>query len=99
MTGDSRFRYHGVPKIIRTDREPWNNFSDDELSAVLRSGLQWGATGRSEKELGYNTEDRVTFEKVCDRHFWQPFANYIRNARINLNIRQVNLPELSQLRT
>lgn len=75
MTGKSRLQYHGVPKIIPTEIENWNDFSD--------------ANSYSADEL---TEkfNHITLSRVENRAFWASFARYIGQARVNLNVRQVN---------
>lgn len=83
MTGTSRLQYHGVPKIIRSNNESWNNFSDTDKE------------GDSVDRKLIENHDLVTFCKVKNHAYWAPFARYISQARINLNVRQVNFHEAS----
>ncbi|KAK7601103.1 hypothetical protein V9T40_008544 [Parthenolecanium corni] len=75
MTGKSRLQYHGVPKIIPTEMENWNDFSDAD---------SYSADELTEK---FN---HITLSRVENRAFWASFARYIGQARVNLNVRQVN---------
>lgn len=77
----SRLRYHGVPRIIQSSNEPWscfqNNSSADQSIHI--------------PELNCTTYP-ITCTNLNDREFYMPFANYVKNARININVRQVLLP-------
>lgn len=41
MTGPSRLCYHGIPRIIKCDREPWdeNVVRDDTLGKIYEENL------------------------------------------------------------
>lgn len=80
MTAVSRLQYHGVPKIILSENKNWNDFSDVD---------QKPADALIEKC------NHVTFSKVKNPNYWAPFARYIGQARVNLNVRQVNFHDIT----
>ncbi|KAH8420205.1 hypothetical protein KR009_007323 [Drosophila setifemur] len=45
-----------------------------------------------EPVLGSNLLDSDLFQRVGDSNFWEPFDNYIKDSRININVRQVLSP-------
>ena len=83
MTGGSRLRYHGVPKIMRAAFQPWN------MSEPLNSKKTCFTPGVDDSTIPYEDESRITMNQVQEHEFWQPFDEYINEARINLNVRQV----------
>lgn len=89
MTGGSRLRYHGVPKIMRAKSQPWS-ISQFQNSEPVKSKNTFFTLGVSNVTMPYENETRVSMNQVQDHEFWQPFSEYINEARINLNVRQVN---------
>lgn len=88
MTGGSRLRYHGVPKIIRAHSQPWNEPTvPDAISFNPKNDLT--CMKKTENETPYEDEYRVTMNEVQEEEFWRPFNEFISEARINLNVRQV----------
>ncbi|EZA61237.1 Alkylated DNA repair protein alkB-like protein [Ooceraea biroi] len=63
MSGSSRLRYHGVPKILPASKTPWDDNEPDSHESSM-----------------YNLED------------WRKARDYIAEARINMNVRQVLEP-------
>ncbi|KAF7990725.1 hypothetical protein HCN44_000530 [Aphidius gifuensis] len=59
MSGESRLRYHGVPKILRDENLNWKQDNPDEANIFV------------------------------DSDDWNKASDYIDDARININIRQV----------
>ena len=80
MFGDSRLRYHGVPRILRSTKDPWNSFQPSEEQYVNLSAFI--------PELSCDTYP-VTCKNLTDRDLWAPFSNYVNMSRININVRQV----------
>lgn len=60
MSGDSRLRYHGVPKILSAQTLPWEY---------------------EQKDIGG--------QKLWENDDWNKAKQYIAEARINMNVRQV----------
>ena len=109
MSGVSRLCYHGIPRILSTDKMPWNDM-DTQSECIQRS--------RCDRSATYDAEDRgsteglrketnlasfppcYSFEIIyscVEDCFWEPFGNYLRTSRINMNVRQVLLPGVKSL--
>lgn len=71
MSRESRLCYHGVPKILPADDEPWNKKMLCEYPFA---------------DYGLNKD---LISRCRDDSFWQPYQEYIKTSRININIRQV----------
>ncbi|XKL66078.1 hypothetical protein PGB90_009498 [Kerria lacca] len=102
MVGNSRFSYHGVPKIIRSRYEYWNDFTENDANKnfiIKNESLHNQNTNKHVEYIAYGGFERVTMEKVANTEYWRPFASYIKNARINLNIRQVFFPETDNVKS
>lgn len=85
MVGNSRFRYHGVPRIISAKRQPWKEllYHDNyKKCPVIEDDYRVEGTP-------YDGANRVTWDFVQHEKFWLPFDKYLNGARINLNVRQV----------
>jgi alkylated DNA repair protein alkB family protein 1 len=108
MSGVSRLCYHGVPRILSTDKMPWNDV-DIESECPQRSrdcsatcdAEDRGSTEDLRKKTNlasfppcYSFEIIHSCVKDC---FWKPFGNYLRTSRINMNVRQVLLPGVKSL--
>lgn len=89
MTGTSRLRYHGVPRIIQARSQPWNVPEEgDEDSTNLKNKSTKVAAERCNNNP-YEDRTCVTMDQIRKQEFWKPFDVYIREARININVRQV----------
>ncbi|KRF77779.1 uncharacterized protein Dvir_GJ25837 [Drosophila virilis] len=75
MSRESRLCYHAVPRVMKTQKEPWNDF----LTIP-----QWKS-----KEFFNNSMNFELYDQVTDTCFWMPFNRYIADSRININVRQV----------
>ena len=109
MSGVSRLCYHGVPRILSTDKMPWNDV-DTVSECPQRSccdrlatcdAEDRGSTERLRKETNlasippyYSSE---IIHSYMENSFWEPFGNYLRTSRINMNVRQVLLPGVKSL--
>ncbi|KAH8286829.1 hypothetical protein KR018_000723 [Drosophila ironensis] len=51
----------------------------------------------SEPMNGESIIDQELFNQVGDSNFWQSYANYMTESRININVRQVLKPGITQL--
>lgn len=65
---------------MHTSNDPWNNFQENSDQSIYIP------------ELSCNTYP-ITCKNLNDRDFWTPFVNYVENSRININVRQVLLPD------
>ncbi|XP_065208730.1 nucleic acid dioxygenase ALKBH1 [Planococcus citri] len=88
MFGDSRLRYHGVPRILRASRDPWNNFQHQQ---------QYVNQSISVPELSCGTYPITSNNLIADADSWAPFSNYLNDSRININVRQVLSPNQTSL--
>lgn len=97
MSKESRLSYHAVPRILKTDVE-WINKpfgtndvgSDDdsnESDDILKNHGK-----RKKLDVPVSCDDRVQrdiWENCTDKKWWRPYADYIADCRININVRQV----------
>ncbi|XP_037937015.1 nucleic acid dioxygenase ALKBH1 [Teleopsis dalmanni] len=86
MSQEARLCYHAVPRIMKTQKEPWN-----ENIAPNCAYLPNGKKVKTDFLLD-PTEWNINatlFEKVIDETFWMPYRNYLNDSRININVRQV----------
>ncbi|KAH8293381.1 hypothetical protein KR044_011160, partial [Drosophila immigrans] len=86
MSEASRLCYHAVPRVMKSDQEPWNN-AESEYGTVLKAK-------QNNDDVIINTKlndslDAALFDKVKDDLFWDPFNHFIHESRINMNVRQV----------
>lgn len=88
MSGASRLCYHGVPRILSSDQVPWNDV--DLESECLQ---------RKEKNLASfpSCLSSEIIHSCAEDCFWEPFGNYLRTSRINMNVRQVLHPGVESL--
>ena len=109
MSGVSRLCYHGVPCILYADKMPWNDV-DTESERPQRSHCDRsatcdaedrGSTERPRKETNLASfPPCYSFEIIhscVENSFWEPFGNYLRTSRINMNVRQVLHPGIKSL--
>lgn len=92
MSKESRLCYHAVPKIFKANDTPWNvEFHEDLPSDSEDTNLsEDNAIKRRKTDPNIeNMLDRQLWRSCCDRNFWIDFENYIKDCRININVRQV----------
>lgn len=101
MSKESRLCYHAVPKIMKTDiawvNAPLNeaeqtghctNDRDDDSDAEVTHRKKRRLAIPSDKD--YNDAfDGHLWNSITNTDVWQPFADYITDCRINMNVRQV----------
>jgi hypothetical protein len=108
MSGVSRLCYHGIPRILSTDETPWNVVDPKEEHMQRNCDLSvkydtedYGSANGLQKET-----DLISFPSYfsseiinsCgENYFWEPFGNYLRTSRINMNVRQVLQPGMKSL--
>lgn len=73
MAKESRLVYHAVPKVFKATEEPWNQVGHGNFNFL----------NLSEKI------DRGVLEICSNEESWSKFDNYLKDCRINLNVRQV----------
>lgn len=109
MSGVSRLCYHGIPRILSTDRMPWN-VADSKAECIQRNCFDYSVMDDTE-DYGSATrlrkETNSTFfpsyfsseiiNSCAENYFWEPFGNYLRTSRINMNVRQVLQPAMKSL--
>lgn len=77
MSKEARLCYHAVPKILPAKFSSWN----EELQPV--------GTIPDFKYISNPKEMIESLNRNADNIEWRPFQNYIAEARINMNVRQV----------
>jgi alkylated DNA repair protein alkB family protein 1 len=109
MSGGSRLCYHGIPRILPTDKMPWNDVDFvSDCSQKSRCGHSAtcdeedrGSTEGLRKETNMASfPSCYSFEIIhscVGNNFWEPFENYLRTSRINMNVRQVLHPGAKSL--
>lgn len=80
MSKESRLCYHAVPKILPSSGSPWKG-TDYEISN-LDVPINFKYIVHPEKNIS------AMEENSCDQE-WDAFRNYIKESRININVRQV----------
>lgn len=92
MSKESRLSYHAVPRIVKTNVE-WINkpFIPSDLERddddILKNH---GKRKKLDKPI--LSADKVQtdiWQNCVDEKWWQPYAEYITDCRININVRQV----------
>lgn len=74
MSDKSRFKYHAVPRVFKSNQKSWNN--DDDY-------------GDQTIEFSKNL-DLVVLQECLNLDKWRIFEEYLEDSRINVNVRQVN---------
>lgn len=77
MSKEARLCYHAVPKILPATSQPWSNVEKDNLNTIAYNEPNFKYL---HKELDIN---KITNE------IWSPYEDYIKESRININVRQV----------
>ncbi|XP_055377089.1 nucleic acid dioxygenase ALKBH1 isoform X2 [Condylostylus longicornis] len=93
MSKESRLCYHAVPRVMKCNYEPWNsinskeciiddfNFNGSELSNSKRIKL--------DNEIESGSINMNLWNQCSDEEFWSSFNLYLKDSRININVRQV----------
>ncbi|KAJ2951836.1 hypothetical protein O0L34_g13999 [Tuta absoluta] len=80
MSKEARLCYHAVPKILPTETTPWNDQDKSIGNPCCDIKLKYLS----------NTEDLVTkMNRNSNNSEWSEFSDYIKQSRINMNVRQV----------
>lgn len=103
MSKASRLCYHAVPRIVKTD-VTWVNeplYKNDEGNAIEVEPID---DVENDEDSKYRKKRRLTLPcdndyndafveelwcSIVDSEQWKPFADYISDCRINMNVRQV----------
>jgi alkylated DNA repair protein alkB family protein 1 len=109
MSGASRLCYHGIPRILSTDATPWNDV-DSWTEYLPRKCGDYSAVCDTEdcaSRKGIMKQTNSAFFPSCfsseiihscvENNFWEPFGNYLKSSRINMNVRQVLEPGVRTL--
>ncbi|XP_031638219.1 nucleic acid dioxygenase ALKBH1 [Contarinia nasturtii] len=99
MSKESRLCYHAVPRIVKTNID-WVNAPLNEIDTT-----KYSENEDSEEEHKNHKKQRLTspsdnneyndsfrdslWNEIQDSKQWKPFADYIIDCRINVNVRQV----------
>jgi alkylated DNA repair protein alkB family protein 1 len=105
MSGVSRLCYHGIPRILSTDKTPWNVVDSREECAqrncdfsVTCDTEDYGSVNSHRKETNSSFFPSYFSSEIInscvENYFWEPFGNYLRTSRINMNVRQVLQPAM-----
>lgn len=79
MSKEARLCYHAVPKILPEYHQPWNS----DLSELDFNKMP---------SFMYISNPKETIEamnEIIENDKWSKFENYIKESRININVRQV----------
>ncbi|XP_013172998.1 PREDICTED: alkylated DNA repair protein alkB homolog 1 [Papilio xuthus] len=79
MSKEARLSYHAVPKIVATASEPWNNLENsliDDKTITFKY-----ITDKQQLICDMNNN--------IDKNGWNLFGKYVKESRINMNVRQV----------
>lgn len=98
MSRQSRLSYHAVPRILHgAASAAWDIGDNGDLGdeeSVEIDGIEPHAkrkkTEMTADAIGEELEmDRQLWLDVGDADVWQPFDEYVRECRININVRRV----------
>lgn len=81
MSGESRLAFHAVPRIIKTGQD---NEPPDALKWTEQTTQQ-----ECESKCCKNDFKATSVTDISEQN-WSPFAQYLSNTRINVNVRQVH---------
>ncbi|KAJ8719603.1 hypothetical protein PYW08_011778 [Mythimna loreyi] len=79
MSKEARLSYHAVPKILPATEFPWDDQHIEEESSK----------NPSFKYISNSEDLKSMMRKNEDNKEWERFKNYIKESRINMNVRQV----------
>jgi alkylated DNA repair protein alkB family protein 1 len=109
MSGVSRHCYHGIPRILSTDKTPWN-VVDSRVECIQGDCCDYSVVCDTEdyesvRRCGKETNSTLfpsyfsseIINSCAENYFWEPFGNYLRTSRINMNVRQVLQPDMKSL--
>lgn len=100
MSKESRLSYHAVPKIMKTD-VAWLNEPTENTESCCSSHQtdenadEMDASVPKRRRLTVSTSEYCDsfaediWDLVVDQTQWKPYADYINDCRININVRQV----------
>lgn len=90
MARESRLCYHAVPKILPATKEPWNECGEDSASCDEDDDSYIFSKKRKlDARHDVSVMDTKLWTDVGTGEFWKEFGDYIRDCRININVRQV----------
>lgn len=94
MSLESRLSYHAVPRIVPTDVSWLNGMrvdvaEGDDSSDVDGNEIQSKRRRIHENSISIDSFVDDIWHLTNERELWQPFAEYIADCRINVNVRQV----------
>lgn len=105
MSKESRLCYHAVPRIMKTDIEWLNspmNETDESKEETIPTEREENVDSdednknRKKRRLTLPSDNEYNdmfveslWTSITDAEQWQPFAEYIIDCRINVNVRQV----------
>ncbi|CAH0399988.1 unnamed protein product [Chilo suppressalis] len=78
MSKESRLCYHAVPKILLASSSPWNEEVNHSLGEISASFKYINQPEELYSNMIKNTGDE-----------WNRFKDYVKESRININVRQV----------
>lgn len=101
MSKESRLCYHAVPKIMQTDitwiNAPLEDDSDSFNTNELDDNNEIENLNHKKRRVTINDDEHLyndafsedLWKCVIEKERWKPFADYICDCRINVNVRQV----------
>ncbi|KAI5646379.1 2OG-Fe(II) oxygenase superfamily domain-containing protein [Phthorimaea operculella] len=82
MSKDARLCYHAVPKILPAETTPWNDQDDTIKKEEQACDIKFKYLSKPEDLV-------IKMSKNLNDSDWNDFSNYIKESRINMNVRQV----------
>lgn len=80
MSKEARLCYHAVPRILSSELSPWADKEDLSLISNDDASLRF----ISDKNLLVSSMNKNYEDSV-----WTRFQDYVKESRINMNVRQV----------
>lgn len=101
MSKESRLSYHAVPKIMKTDVGWLNEPIENTETCCASDETDNKVDDTDDERVPKRRRLTVSTSDYCDSHAediwafivdqtqWKPYADYISDCRININVRQV----------
>lgn len=104
MSGPSRLAYHAVPKIVLVDEQPWNNTLNNDKQFETQTNCKLMENAAEDNDIAASVKQKTSTAikirnccNISDEEDKIEILNYMKNSRININVRQVLLPSMDSL--
>lgn len=99
MSKESRLSYHAVPRIMKTNvelinkpfeaSESENGEDSSDSEDTLKNHGKRKKLDLSDVNGNAHTIHKDIWTNCTEENWWRPYADYVDDCRININVRQV----------